>query len=502
MKNYCLPFLAALCLLSSARAQKKVFGYPFLFEKGFLAKGQYSTYFLDDPADSTFALILKDNKKAEYLWLGKDFKPIAKVSSAIENTLLDHQKHKYIGGTARGGEYHFIYQSGTEFDMETVDFSAHKIVDTKILELPKSEKTLASFSDYNVYYCLTTDDQAGNLVIYSIGADAVLTKKEIPVSIPIEKTKLSGYLRDMSVIKSAEDPELLSVAHINKLFSRRGELVFLLNVRYPHVRTFSIDTRDFSVKDNDVDESTLLGPPEKERTLGGSVGIFSFLKDSTVYSVDLGNKNIRVVIQRLSDGETIGKYEFADDAAFNSFAETPVRETRYIKEVDSKDLTTWKKLFNAISYGGLPGCMVSVTRDGKLLFTGGTIMQIGGPTGGGMDHYYGGFDHSSTTTYTNGMTVPNFNPLMYRVPGTPHLLANASSGTYYMSSYFRMLLDPVTLKPVKGLPSRPLIEQIRDFVYAKGKLKAPNQFAIAKNQYYGYYDEDTQEYVIEQIPIR
>src|SRR5215813_11523581 len=139
MKNYCLSCLAVLCLLSSAQAQKKVLGYPFQFEKAFLAKGQYSTYFLDNPSDSAFALILKDNKKAEYVWLSKDFKPMAKVSSPIENTLLDHQKHKYVGGTARGGEYHFIYQSGMELDLETVDFNSHTVVDKKMLELPKSE---------------------------------------------------------------------------------------------------------------------------------------------------------------------------------------------------------------------------------------------------------------------------------------------------------------------------------------------------------------------------
>lgn len=497
MNYYLYSCLAALCLFSSARAQKKVFGYPFQFEKSFLAKGQYSTYFLDNPTDSTFALILKDNKKAEYLWLGKDFKTIAKVSSPIENTLLDNQKHKYIGGTAGGGGYHFVYQTGTEFDMETVDFNAHAVADKKLLELPKSEKTLASFSDYNVYYCLTADDQAGNLVIYSVAADGTLTRREIPVSVPIPKLKLSGYLRDLSVIRSAEDPDLSSVAHINKLFSRQGELVFLLNVQYPHLRTLSIDTRDFSVKDNDIDETTVFGPQEK-----GAEGIFSFVKDNTIYSLSLDKKNIRVGVQRLSDGGMIGKYEFSDDAAFNSFAETPVRETRYIKEVDSKELDSWKKLLGGITYGGLPGCMVSVTANGKLLFTGGTIMQIGGSSGGGgMDHFMGGFDHNSTTAYSNGMVVPNFNPYMYRLPGTPSFVSAASSGTYYMSTYFRMLLDPVTLKPIKGQPSRPLIEQIRDFVYAKGKLKAPNQFSIGKTQYYGYYDEDTQQYVIEQIPI-
>jgi hypothetical protein len=483
--------------LTPVQAQKKVLGYPFQFEKAFLAKGQYSTYFLDNPVDSAFALILKDNKKAEYIWLGKDFKPLAKVSSPIENTLLDHQKHKYIGGTARGGEYHFIYQSGTELDMETVDFKGHTISDKKMLELPKSEKTVASFSDYNVYYCLTADDKAGNLVIYTVSSDGALTRREIALPVPLAKAKLSEYLKDLSVLKSTEDPEMSSAAHINKLFSRRSELLFLMNVRYPDIRTFSINTSDFTVKDNNFDVAAFLGLPTK----GDITGAFSFAKDSILYSLGHDKKSIHIGIQRLSDGEMIAKYEFSDDGAFTSFAETPVRETRYIKEVDSKELDTWKKLFSAIRSNGLETCMVSLTRDGKILFTGGTFMPIATAGGADMPHYMGGFDHSSTTTYSNGMVVPNYNPYMYRLPGTPSFVGSGSSGTYYMSTYFRMLLDPATLKPVKGQPGRPVIEQIRDFVYAKGRLKASNQFAIGKNQYYGYYDEDAQEYVIEQIPI-
>lgn len=166
MKNYrlaFLAFLAVLCLLSSAHAQKKVLAYPFQFEKSFLAKGQYSTYFLDNPADSSFAIILKDNEKAEYVLLNRNFKPKSKISSPIGNTILSHG-YKYVGGTARGVEDHFIYQYGSEFFMETVDFNSHALNNKKIFELPRSEKPVASFSNDNVYYCMAADDKAGRLV--------------------------------------------------------------------------------------------------------------------------------------------------------------------------------------------------------------------------------------------------------------------------------------------------------------------------------------------------
>ena len=53
----------------------------------------------------------------------------------------------------------------------------------------------------------------------------------------------------------------------------------------------------------------------------------------------------------------------------------------------------------------------------------------------------------------------------------------------------------------RGRVPRPIAAQIKDYIDDTGKKKATNQFAIGKNQYYGYYDGDMQEYVIEQIRL-
>jgi hypothetical protein len=45
--------------------QKQVLSNAFQFEKSFIAFADYDAYFLDSRTDSTFALVLKDNKKAE-----------------------------------------------------------------------------------------------------------------------------------------------------------------------------------------------------------------------------------------------------------------------------------------------------------------------------------------------------------------------------------------------------------------------------------------------------
>ena len=85
-------------------------------------------------------------------------------------------------------------------------------------------------------------------------------------------------------------------------------------------------------------------------------------------------------------------------------------------------------------------------------------------------------------------------------PGYPSY--TSTSARYYTTTYFKMLLDPTTLKTVHGRVPRPVADQIKDYIDdTDKKAKATNQFAIGKNQYYGYYDRDMQEYVIEQIRL-
>lgn len=153
---------------------------------------------------------------------------------------------------------------------------------------------------------------------------------------------------------------------------------------------------------------------------------------------------------------------------------------------------------------GLPGCMVDLTDDGKLLFTGGIYMPLAYLSGSGGGQYIGGFDNTGTGTPNNpNPSHPQYwNPYMWRLPGTSGYTIATIAGHNDTSTYFRMVLDPVTFQPVKEHLTRPLVEQLRDYIYAKDKhLKAPNQFALRKEQYYGYYDADELQYVIEQIPI-
>ncbi|GGB13871.1 hypothetical protein [Puia dinghuensis] len=497
MKKLLVSAALAVLAFTAVPAQKKVLGYPFQFEKSFLAKGNYSTYFLNNPDDSAFALILKDNKKVEYVWLSKSFKVLGKVPSPIEKTILDQGTHHYIGGTVKGSEYHFIYQVKSGYSIETVDFNSGSVSNKKLLDLPDGEKLLIAFCDHNTYYAVAADDKAGAVVLHIVNTAGVLSQQSFPFTIPenAHKHKVSEYLAGMKVIKSEEDPELSVAIHSVKIFSRPGDLSIVVNNGDNPTRIFSIDPASFAVKDRTIDYSSLVSSDDR-----GKLYISSFLKDDHLFSLMLNKKNIRITIHDVNNGKLLNKYEFTDDAGLDLLPELPITEKRMGKQVQAKDVDDLKKVIRAFTKGS-EGIMVAQAEPGsKLVVTAGTYDPIAVPSGGATaGHFYTPGYSSPNPDHNNALEWQSYYVTFY-VPGTPSY--TKIPARYYTTTYFRMLLDPTTLKVTRGQVRRPVADQIKDYMEDTDKRgKATNQFAIGKNQYYGFYDRDEQQYVIEQIRI-
>lgn len=504
MQRAFILFLA-LAPICAALGQKKVLTYPFQFEKSFLAKGDYDAYFLDNPSDSAFSIILKDNKKVEYVWLSKDFKVLSKVPSPIGNTVLDQSANHYIGGTASGSEFHFLYHAKSSYLMETVDFSAKTVGNKKILEFPDGEKSLIALGNDDTYYILATNDKSGELVLYSVSNTGQLSSKHIPFTVPAvegkRKGKLSNYLSGIKVVKGGEEPDLSSAVQSAKIFSQHGYLHIVVNDGDNPTHIFSIDLSNLTAHEKFVDYNSLISKDDK-----GKVYVSSFLRGDDLYSLILNKKNIRISVHHLPTGSLLAKYEFTEDAGSNLFAESPVTEKRMGKKVDMKDVDDIRKLIKAFTKG-TEGLMVSQTESGKLVLTAGTYDLIQLSSGGGGGGWVGGWQQSSMpvtpgivnhgATYT---AVSTWNPNMYYRPGMPSY--TTTSARYYTTTYFRLLLDSTSLKTVKGRVPTPVADQIKDYIDEVDKrARATNQFHIGKNQYYGYYDRDVQAYVIEQIRL-
>jgi hypothetical protein len=498
---------AAYFTLSSGYAQKRVLSYPFEFEKSLLSRGDYDAYFLDDPTNTTFSLVFKDNKKVEYVLLDKNFKTVSKISTDKEASVFSLKNLRdYTGGTTNGHQYHFIYpQSDDSYVMETADFDAKTVSHKKLIEIPKEEKPLIAFSDNNKFYAFTTNSKAGTLNVSVVNAAGELTQKSLSFPIPEDagkhRDKLDEYLGLIKVMKGGEYPDLSNSVHFAKLFTQPDKLMIVINNGDNPAHIVSISLPDLTLQEKKIDYAALIPNDEK-----GKVYVSSFLKGDRLFSLVLNKKSIRIVVNEVSSGNMLGKIEITDDAALDMFADGPMSERRYGKKTNTKEVTDVKKLIKAFNRG-TEGLMVSENKNGQLILTVGTYDLIPLNTGGSSGGYSGGWQQGSmavTPSVANhGATVSGvsvWNPTMYYRPGTPGY--TTTNARYYNTTSFKILLDPKSLKNVRGRVPVSVPDQIKDYMEGvDSKAKATNQFSIGNNQYYGYYDKDAHNYVVEQIRI-
>jgi hypothetical protein len=498
---------AACFALSSTYAQKRVLSYPFEFEKSLLSRGDYDTYFLDDPSNNTFSLVFKDNKKVEYVLLDQNFKTVSKISTDRDASVFNTKNLRdCTGGTTNGHQYHFIYPEGDKaYIMETADFDAKTINQKKLIEIPKEEKPLIAFSDNNRFYAFTTNSKAGTLNLSVVNGAGELTQKSLAFPIPEEaskhRDKIDEYLGLVKVMKGGEYPDLSNAVHFAKLFTQPDKLTFVINDGDNPAHIVSISLPDLTLTEKKIDYAALIPKEEK-----GKVYISSFLKGDRLFSLVLNKKSIRIVVNEVSSGAMLGKIEINDDAALDLFADGPMAERRYGKKTNTKEITDVKKLIKEFNRG-TEGLMVSENKAGQLILTVGTYDLIPLNTGGSSGGYSGGWQQGSMSVTpgiaNHGATssaVSVWNPTMYYRPGTPGY--TTTNARYYNTTSFKMLLDPKSFKNVRGRVPVSVPDQIKDYMEGvDSKAKATNQFSIGNTQYYGYYDKDAHNYVVEQIRI-
>ena len=492
MKSLFTALISLLCLPITLSAQKRVLSYPFEFEKSFLAKSDYDTYFLGNTNQNTFALVLHDNKKADYVLLDKAFKVISNFTQPLQQTVFDENIKSYIGGTSENGVFRFVYENEIkkEYSLETVDFNTKTVRHKTLLEIPRGERLLCTFSDNNMYFSVAVMDKTSELILYSMSAGGNLMRKAILFPIPEtsqNKSKLSAYLAKMVVIKSTDEPDLSDAIKPVKLFSEPGSFTIVVNEVGTPAFLHHVQTSDLSLDHSNIDFTPLVGQEDR-----GKLYVSSFLKDKRLYSMMLNKKNIRIVIHDLNNRALLNKLEINEDAGEEMIAVAPVNEIRMGKTAIAKDIDNIKKVIRAFTKGA-EGIMVSQSAEGKLVLTAGTYDPAPG--------YYGG-DYP-TSVRPEMLSTPANAPgpiITYYRPG--YSTYTRTSARYYSSTYFKIQIDPVTFKVAKGRLAIPVASQIKDYISGTdSKAKATNQFSLDKNQYYGYYDRNMHSYIVEQIKI-
>ena len=493
----------------AALAQKQVLSYPFQFEKSALQKSNYDAYFLDDNATSRFVFILKDNKKAEYVLVDKTFKVADTIKIPIEKTIFDISDN-YLGGTAGNGIFYFVYKVSDKkafgpgniyYQMETVDFNNKTVNNKTLFQIPKAEKLITSFCDNNRYFTVACNDKTGELKFYTLlnnGTPEIKTVIfKVPESEHKDKRTISGYLKDITVIKQNDEPELESVIHTAKLFSTPNSLRLVVNDDDHPTHEININLNDFSTKEQFIPHDALFNNSKRST-------VNSFLYGNTMFALVVNKQSITVGIYNVETGSVIKTYQFttADDNAYTNFAQTPVYEARKGNKTREDDVEDIGKLIKALN-NGTNGITVTKNKSGQYILTIGTYNLIPISSGGGGMMPTGSWTTPGVTTnvVTGSPSLTGSNYISSFKPGVPSY--TSTSSRFYNTTYFKMLLDSSAgYKTTRGKLPGSVNAQIKDFMDdTDKKAKASNQFALGNSEYYGYYNSDNQAYEVEQIFI-
>ena len=483
--------------LVSVQAQKKVMTYPFEFEKSFLAKSDYDAYFLDNKVTETFALVLKDNKKADYVLIDKNFTTLSRISMSLENSILDNDRYSYIGGTSNGSKFYFLYHEARKeiFALETVDFTTKKTTHREILDIPKGEDFITVFSYNNFCYIFSVNPKTSQLLLRVLNNTGVLKEHVLNFTVPevAKRTKLDDYLRNIRVFKEDEEPDFSAAVRSKKLFCSPDEMKIVINSLDDPTHIYTIQLSTMKSKEQFINYTDVV--TEKER---GQLYINGYIYDNVLYSLLLNKENIRLTMHDLKkNAKLVNNFEMSEDNdQYGVLASTPVEEGRMGKRVTLKDINRFRQLVRLLT-NGREGVMVHALSNGKLVVRVGTYDLIVMSNGGGGGRWVGGYQN---TPNPGGGYQTVYNPMMYYRPGIT--VSSMTDARFYTSIYFKYMLDPVTLQPAKGRVPEEVGKQIKDYLEdVDKKAKAKNQFAIGKNQYFGYYQPELKTYIIEQIKI-
>lgn len=503
MKNLNFLFLAVILFNNVSFSQKRVISYPLDYSKNFLEKKEYNSFYLQDNSNMSFMLILKDNKKVEYVLFDDKFKVKSKIApeDGFKSTIFNEDDADYLGGVAKDGIFRCVYKitdkkflgSSTYYKTEIIDFEKKQIKTESLFEITKNETLLISFGEFGQYFSITGNDSNNELKLYGMDADGKSFIKSFHIAIPVtsKKKKITDFLEKIKLISATEEPGLELAKDKVKLFHTPSDISIVVNEGDDPTQIYTISKNDFSITQRSIDHSSFT-KDEK-----GNSYINSFLYKDMIASLILNKKNIRIGLYD-KDGNLKKIHEINDNTDMSAFAQSPVSTERRGKTTSENDITDLKKVIKSLDKGS-EAITISTDKKGRLIITVGTHDPIQVSGGGGGS--YGTRQTNVALNSTSTNVGPNRYETTYYRPGSSSYSKYGSN--YYKSLQFKLMLDPVTLNIIKGLAPPSVADQIKDYISeVDSKAQAKNQFQLNGKEYYGYYLTEDKIYVVEEIFIR
>ncbi len=502
MKRLNFLFLAIILFNNVSFSQKRVISYPLDYSKNFLEKKEYTSLFLQDNSTMNFMLILKDNKKVEYVLFDDKFKIKSKIApeDGFKNTIFNEDDADYLGGVAKDGVFRCVYKvtdkkflgSSTYYKTEVINFVMKLIKTEPLFEITKNESLLISFGEFGQYFSITASDSNNELKLYGMEADGknFITSLHIAIPATSKKKKITDYLEKIKLISTTEEPGLELAKEKVKLFHTPSHISIMVNEGDDPTQIYTINKSDFSITHQSIDHS-FFTKDEK-----GSSYINSFLFNDMVASLILNKKNIRIALYDKT-GNLKKVHVINDNTDMSAFAQSPVSTERRGKKTSENDITEAKKVIKSLDKGS-EAITISTDKKGRLIITVGTHDPVQVSGGGGS---YGTRHTNVALNSTSTNVGPNSYETTYYRPGSSSYSKYGANN--YKSLQFKLMIDPVTLNLMKGLAPASVADQIKDYIAeVDTKAQAKNQFQLNGKEYYGYYLTEDKIYVVEEIFIR
>lgn len=449
-----------------------------------------------------FMLILKDNKKVEYVLFDEKFKIKSKIApeDGFKSTIFNEDDADYLGGVAKDGVFRCVYKvtdkkflgSSTYYKTEIIDFEKKLIKTESLFEITKNETLLISFGEFGQYFSITANDSNNELKLYGMDADGKSFIKSLNIAIPAtsKKKKITAFLEKIKLISTTEEPGLELAKEKVKLFHTPSSISIVVNEGDDPTQIYTINKNDFSITQRSIDHS-FFTKDEK-----GSSYINSFLFKDMTASLILNKKNIRIALYD-KDGNLNKVHEINDNTDMSAFAQSPVSTERRGKKTSENDITEVKKVIKSLDKGS-EAITISTDKKGRLIITVGTHDPIQVSGGGGS---YGTMHTNVALNSTSTNVGSNRYETTYYRPGSSSYSKYGANN--YKSLQFKLMIDPVTLNIIKGLAPASVADQIKDYISeVDTKAQAKNQFQLNGKEYYGYYLTEDKIYVVEEIFIR
>jgi hypothetical protein len=498
-------FISIVCI-----SQTRLLTYPFEFDKTFTTRND--SYFLEDPTSSTFSFVLRNNGEVQYVQLDKNFNILAKFDVPAKNTVFEKGLQEYFGGTSSNGIFHYVYKISTrkiigfgkpvteKYFIENVDFVKKTVTSSELFDLQKDEDLLISFSEANKYYSIAVNDKTNELIIYGIDDKGKAFTKNCAFPLQEYGTKshtLSEYLHGIKLIKVNEEVGVETTSSHSKLFSFADKLVFVIN-RFDnptHIVTLNTTTNFKPIQKFVKHAPLVLDLDSKD-----DVYCSSYIFNDIVASLYTSKKRTKIALYSLLTNKLLKQYEICESCPFSEFALAPTRVERRGKKIDESLVENPKKIVKEF-YKGAEGLAVRKTKEGNLVITAGTFDFL--PVGNGFSSssYQTSIGSPISAGSGNSTQLSGTNMFVSYVPGHPTTTSGIAN--FYKSTYFKLLLDPVSFNTVKGDAGKSETEQIKNYIdEVSKKARATNQFSMDGKQFYAYYEKDLKAYVVDEILIK